>query len=703
MIINHFIISGLVTSITTFLLAVFVLFINWKKRLNKYFAFYTLSISIWAFSVFMHSPSLSGENAIFWGKLLHVGAIFIPLFFLYFTFELLNIIKSQRIVLSIATITAVVYLILDVFTKLLINGTVYRQTYCYPKPGIFYILFFLYFVACVVYGMLKLVQAYSTSKAVKKNQLKYLIFGSAFGYLGGLNNFMITIDLNIFPFHPFGAYAIAIYTLITFYAITRYRLMDINVIIRKGTVYSAIALVFSMLYLGIIYGSEYFIKPFIPFNIMWFTIPAIFVLAMFFQPISERVEEFIERNVFKKQYLAEKIAKKFSEGIKELMGIDELLKFITRSAVKVFKLKGSAIFVFDEASGQYRCLDARGDLEKHKGMELTRDNILIDEMKRTGKAIIGEELRMSIEQEGPKGRGRRQVVFDEMRKIEAAICVPSVSRKGGSAVIAFLLAGEKEAVDIFSVEDIALLETFAKQAAVSIENALMYKSQVEQIEQSMETSKLSELGSTAAGVAHEAKNALNYINVFYQVLNFKKDDQEFLKEASENFSAETERIRILMEGVVGYSAPAEMDIRNENLKKIIDETTVLIRDQAKGKDITLEINVDGDISVLADRNSIKQVFLNLFLNALEAMQKNGKLSVVAARGGGRMIVSVSDTGCGIPEGKLQKIFDPFYTTKEAGTGLGLAIVKKAVEANKGILSVESKAGVGTTFKIAFTT
>ncbi|MCX5749805.1 MAG: ATP-binding protein [Candidatus Saganbacteria bacterium] len=477
--------------------------------------------------------------------------------------------------------------------------------------------------------------------------------------------------------------------------------MDINVIIRKGLIFSAITLVFSVLYMSIIYGSEYLLKPIVPFNIMWITLPAIFVLALFFQPISEKVQGFIERNIFRKQYLADRIAKKFSNGIKELMNIDDLATFITRAAVKVFKLKGSAIFVISEKDGKYLCLDSRGSFGRYKGSFFPAEAIIIAEMRSSKKAIVKEEIRLKMEQATGSEKGHYKRIMERFEELDSFILVPSISSKRGGEVVGFLIGGEKESGDMFSAEDISLLETFSSQASVSIENALMYQAQVDEIEQSIKKGRMSELGSTAAGVAHEAKNALNYINLFAQVLHLKKDDKEFLKSASQSFESETERMRILMEGVVDYSNPTAIEIKEESLKKIIDETVILVRDHAKGKNIAIEINVDENATIKVDRNSIKQVFLNLFLNALDAMQKDGKLAVKAETGAEQLFISISDTGCGIPEAKLQKIFEPFFTTKEQGTGLGLAIVKKAVEANRGQLSVESRVGAGTTFKLAF--
>ncbi|MEK7376939.1 MAG: ATP-binding protein, partial [Candidatus Margulisiibacteriota bacterium] len=239
------------------------------------------------------------------------------------------------------------------------------------------------------------------------------------------------------------------------------------------------------------------------------------------------------------------------------------------------------------------------------------------------------------------------------------------------------------------------------QAAVSINNAFMYEARIEEIERSMDSSKLADIGATSAGVAHEAKNALGSIHSFAQILELKKDDKTFLAEHVDMVSNEVERMRVLMEGVVDFSSGNAVEVRRENIKIVIEETIVLVRDQAKSKGITLEKNLADGLFVNVNKNNMKQIFLNLFINALDAMEKGGKLLIEASASDGKVAVLVGDTGCGIPEGKLEKIFEPFYSTKPQGTGLGLAIIKKAVAANGGAISVKSETGKGTVFKMIF--
>ncbi len=229
----------------------------------------------------------------------------------------------------------------------------------------------------------------------------------------------------------------------------------------------------------------------------------------------------------------------------------------------------------------------------------------------------------------------------------------------------------------------------------------MYRAQINEIERSIKGSRMSDLGAAAAGVAHEAKNALVSIYAVSQLLSEKKDDASFLEKTKDLVSSEVERMKILMEGVINYSEPAPLSIERQDLKEMVEATAILVRDIAKGKNISLVIGQECSRFVSADRNTMKQVFLNLFLNAIEAIGKDGTITVSCADADGSKVrIIFKDTGPGIPPGKIKKILEPFYTTKEQGTGLGLAIVKKAVEANGGSLSIESKPGEGASFIIS---
>ena len=230
------------------------------------------------------------------------------------------------------------------------------------------------------------------------------------------------------------------------------------------------------------------------------------------------------------------------------------------------------------------------------------------------------------------------------------------------------------------------------------------KEQIELEEQQILNARTTSLSNLGASLAHEIRNPLNSISLNVQLLREKlmQLDDEKREEVLKNTNTlleEIERLNLIIKDFLEFSRSSGM--RNEllNPNEIIGSMLELLREDARRKDI--EIIVDfGDLpEVLLDRNQIRQVFYNISLNAIQAMEKGGRLEIVSERRGDWVVVGFSDNGPGIPESGLSRIFDLFYTTKEGGTGLGLAIAGRLVENHHGHIAVDSRPGKGSTFSV----
>ena len=213
--------------------------------------------------------------------------------------------------------------------------------------------------------------------------------------------------------------------------------------------------------------------------------------------------------------------------------------------------------------------------------------------------------------------------------------------------------------------------------------------------------RLASIGSLAAGVAHEIRNPLSSIKGFATYFKGKlRGDPEDSKTA-DIMIQEVERLNRVIRQLLDLSRPMEIEKKLTRLGPLIDHTVRLIEVHARKKKITVKTDVSPEApAVSADPDRIKQVLLNLCLNAIEAMQAGGTLTLSLSRHNEKMVrMDVSDTGAGISGDDLENVFDPYYTTKSSGTGLGLAIVHRIIEAHGGEIRVRSEAGQGTTFTI----
>lgn len=212
-------------------------------------------------------------------------------------------------------------------------------------------------------------------------------------------------------------------------------------------------------------------------------------------------------------------------------------------------------------------------------------------------------------------------------------------------------------------------------------------------------SRLAAMGELSARLAHEIRNPLNAIEgaASYIRKNYKG---ELISEFLQIIREEVNRINILTTSLLNFSKPVLPQPELSDINKLVNETVRLINQEYSDKEVLLEVNLNEDIpDTMFDRDQIKQVIINLMLNALEASEKGQKVLVMTGRGNGSVVISVRDSGKGITKDEVENIFKPFYTTKTKGTGLGLAIAEKIAKEHEGYISVETAEGEGSTFSL----
>jgi two-component system NtrC family sensor kinase len=291
----------------------------------------------------------------------------------------------------------------------------------------------------------------------------------------------------------------------------------------------------------------------------------------------------------------------------------------------------------------------------------------------------------------------------------------------------------------FSQADVALLSAMAQPAAIAIENAQLYKDLQDRMEelkrtqaQLIQSARLAAIGELAAGVAHEINNPLTGIMGFTRLLLQEVDDDAPIKEDLQIIDREAARTKDIVRGLLDFASQRETRLEPADVNEIVRSTVTLIRHQAKGARVTIKESYDENLPLISlDAEQIKQVFLNIVTNAVQAMPEGGELEVVTAYlhqaqspkpvssrtrrgvegqspkltegmdGIDCVAVEFHDSGTGISVENLPRIFDPFFTTKEVaqGTGLGLSISHGIVERHGGRIEVESEVGQGSTFTV----
>ncbi|MGE5583887.1 MAG: ATP-binding protein [Bacillota bacterium] len=217
-----------------------------------------------------------------------------------------------------------------------------------------------------------------------------------------------------------------------------------------------------------------------------------------------------------------------------------------------------------------------------------------------------------------------------------------------------------------------------------------------------ESEKLAAMGGLAVGIAHEVRNPLGAIKTCAQFLNDKFEPEDARSKFPPIIIRETERLDQLIERLLDFTRPAEKDLQYEDLNKLIDNVATLATLKVNDQKLAVKKEYDDNLPRLfADAKRLQQAFLNIMLNAIDAMPSGGQLGIKTLYDdeNRRIKIEISDTGEGIPPEKVAKIFNPFFSTRVKGTGLGLAIVQQIILEHNGTITVQSKVGEGTTFTI----
>jgi signal transduction histidine kinase len=293
-------------------------------------------------------------------------------------------------------------------------------------------------------------------------------------------------------------------------------------------------------------------------------------------------------------------------------------------------------------------------------------------------------------------------VIKKMSLLEAEVSIPLISR---GQLIGMINLSHKFNKDIYSHEDIELLSTLANQTAIAIENAKLYEDLKRSKSYMRRADRLASLGTLTAGLAHEIRNPLVAIKTLTQLLPERLDDVEFRDQFLKIASGEVDRISSLVTELLEFARPSDPKLELEDINAVLDGMILLVSTEMKKKQINIVKDYSPDLPpIQIDREQIKQVFLNMLLNAIEATSENGKITAKTRsfiKPGGEPFIQIefTDTGYGIPEEYLEDIFNPFFTTKSTGSGLGLSISNQIIQDHRGYINVESQQHKGSSFFI----
>ncbi len=799
------------------LIGLYVLFRRWTApRSTHFYVFCLLSFVLYAFNYTGKFNSF--DWIIYWGKI--VAGALQPALFLHFALafpEERPWTKGRPWLIALTYLPAAIVIGLQVAAIELWSATE-RLSHRLDQIATGYLA--IYYVLA---ALLFFISYRRTDIPLRRQQLKWLTRGTvlAVAPFTLLHVIPFLLDIPVPALLTKLAVISLVFLPLTFsWAIVRYRLMDVDLIFKRGVTYTLATAGIVGLYFGVVAVTAEVVHTRLPQLRFWGLIIAIIVTAQLFDPLKRAIQEWVDRVFDRKRYDYRQTLIDFGRGLSSQTDLRALLNSIVDRLPRTLLVARVAVFLADDEShytlGAGHGLPLEFDVP---GLKLDMGFLDFDQ-PNAGSHIFLENTQQALHM--PESQRNAAALLDlnyylPCRLQEKTIAVIGLGRTIGG--------------DFLSSEDVELLESLASYIGIAIQNARLYARLEEKISeyerlkefnenivesinvgilavdladrieswnaqmeamyalsreeaigqpisqifprefiaefnrvreepgvhnlykfrlttrtgeartaniaiaplvsrnfqtvgriilvddfsdrveleaQLMQAEKLSSIGLLAAGVAHEVNTPLAVISSYAQMLAKQVRGDERLGPLLDKITQQTFRASEIVNGLLNFSRTSGTEFRELDINQIIHDTLTLLDHQLKTSRVQLEIELEPDLpNILGNPGKLQQVFLNLFLNAKDAMASGGVLSVKSLSNG-HVEILIGDNGSGIAPEHMQRIYDPFFTTKGApkqgqrrGTGLGLAVTYGIIQEHAGKIMVESRVGEGTTFHLEF--
>jgi two-component system NtrC family sensor kinase len=654
---------------------------------------------------------------------------------------------------------------------------------------------------------------------VLRQQLKWVTGGTLAGILPFAGLYILPFSLGAIPrpWMNLSALSLALIPLCFAYAIVRYRLMDVDIIFKRGLAYTAATGAVVAVYIALVAVIGGLFHTAWPSGLLG-EIIAIVIAAFLFQPFRDWTQARLDRFFYRDRLNYRRTLIEFGRTLTNEVRLEPMLASVMDRLSQTLLVDRLAVFLDDSPqSGRYRLAGSRGLRISKSGAEALDLGFLSPERPEFARGYLFYDSSRAAREESESARRA-------LEQLDLPYFIPC---RIHDRTVAILGLGKTIDGDFLSSEDVELLSTIAGYLAVALDNAQLYSSleqkaqQIERLkdfsenivesmnvgvlavdfegriefwntqleqsigvrradavgrtleeilpadlaveivarseeervtnlykfplrnrdgrtlvvnvsiaplagksaerlgrlilvdditqrmqleEQLLQTEKLTSLGLLAAGVAHEVNTPLAVISNYIQMLAKQLPANDPRHKLTEKIVKQTFRASEIVNNLLSFSRTGGAEFKEVNLHHVVDETLTLVAHPLRAANVQVIKNLGGDLpSILGSSNRLQQVFLNLFLNAKDAMASGGMLEVRSAARNGTVEIEITDTGIGIQRENLARVFDPFFTTKATGrgTGLGLSVSYGIIKEHAGKIEVRSTPGKGTSFRLEF--
>ncbi|MBF0503523.1 MAG: GAF domain-containing protein [Candidatus Omnitrophica bacterium] len=709
MINNYFSIAGLCIGLINLGLALLISFFG-KNKLHKVWSYVNYSISFWGFSMFVSGSTTDHDTAFLGWKMFTVGIILIALFYYHVIYIFCNL-KSSRF-LIFGYFESLVFIILTVFTNWMFGDRVFfsfHQIY-YFRTNLLYNFFMFIWSVIVGKSFYELYQYIKNSKGISNIQAKYLFVAMIFGFGGGMNTAPAAWGLNIYPY---GQILVCVYGALATYAIFRYRLMDVRLVVSNTAIF--IGVYAFVLGIPFIFGYKY--------HLWEVAIWAMLVLATFGPFAYLYIQRRAEDRLLQEQRRYQSTLRRASAGMGRIKDLNKLCGMIVYILIRAIQIEHALIYIYDEARQEYVLGASKRKSGKGQFIDtIAKSSPLLEYLLNNKSFIVYEEFKQrALDLKDPLLVQITQIIAS----FEGALVVPIFIDKNLTAII---FMGKKESGMSYTEDDLAVFSILANQAALAIENAKFYEDVRLTHQQLFQAEKMATIGTMADGLSHQINNRFHALGFIAgdALDTIHLNQNEPMPDKMKDVMTELERafVRVqenvvqggeIVQGLLKYTRKGEAGFSAVDIQSVFNSALEMA--QFKIKSDLLKVVHDYDPmtipKVKGNFTQLQEVFFNLIDNSYDAMvqRKNESnepdyrptLMVRVFKQDGYAEIAFEDNGMGVKDEDMHKLFTPFFTTKlssKRGTGLGLYVIKKIVEENHGgRVEMVSKFMQGTKIKL----
>jgi two-component system sensor histidine kinase HydH len=532
----------------------------------------------------------------------------------------------------------------------------------------------------------------STPSRVEKIRLLYLVVGG-----------VATVTAALADLLPGSAGAslgnifITIYLYFLSQTLVRYRLLDLNELLGRMVVLAALVLIVATIYLLLVK----WVDPTKPGLFFFNSLLASTAIIIVFDPLRTRVEALINRWMFQEKYELFRRIESLRTDLMNVIDVRDLVPRVLAALEDSRRVTHASLYIVDPDGSGYELAGHIGPRPEAR-LDAVANRAFCERLRRTGVLSV-EGLERELAAQRNKGGEERENMLLMVRALELVNGSVVLAIVGEDQLLGMLALRDERLREAYSSDEIELFRGVAASIGVTLQNSQVY-------ERMKERDRLAALGQMAAGLAHEIRNPLGSIKGAAQYLQpiGEQLSDGATKEFLDIIVEEVNRLNRIVSQFLDYARPYRGDQKPLDVNDVVKKTLHLIEKEEGATRVEINTNlVEGLPPVRADAEQLRQVFLNLAINAVQAMPQGGRLQVSTSlrrstrRGAAAAFLEVRfrDTGAGIPPGDMSNLFIPFFTTKEKGTGLGLPISHRIIENHGGTIEVRSQPGAGASFTV----